>query len=418
MNYILHGRYKFVKEIGRGSFGSVWLCFDNVLNDEVAIKVENVRNADKKISKGTNLLHEFEIHETIGDSKSVCCAMNFTSSGAYDFLVMERLDFSLEQLFKLCNKKFSLQTVLLVADQTIAILKDLHGRGVVHRDIKPENFMISRNRQIIGDNYEINAGNEKKIGCDKSKFVFKIIDLGLAETYLDARGRHMPFRDKCETIGNARFASLNNHLGVEQSRRDDLEGLAYMLVYFLKGSLPWTENIDLIQFQTQKQKIKFIGKVKMTTSIDSVCSGTPPEFSNFLRSIRNLRYDEAPDYDGYREAFQKLYIKEGFGDPVYDWENLESFQSQIASLKSHSNIAVGNDKFNEKIRIDNYNKVTNPMPRITKIHRNKAKSNPQQTQIRNLFGTPRLKHYPLITTLNKNKRQTCTPTQRVVSNLI
>lgn len=132
-------------------------------------------------------------------------------------MVMELLGPSLEELFNVCNKKFSLSTGVRVGLQILKLLKYVHSKGVLHRDIKPDNFLIGRKK--------------------KANKVY-LIDFGLAKKY-SKDGKHIPYRDNKNLTGTARYASINTHLGVEQGRRDDLESLIYVLIYFLKGSLPW-----------------------------------------------------------------------------------------------------------------------------------------------------------------------------------
>lgn len=143
----------------------------------------------------------------------------FGTEKGFNILVMDLLGPSLEGVFNLCNRRFSLKTVLLIAEQTIARVQTLHSYGFLHRDIKPDNFLVGRSNQ------------------DKNIYM---IDLGLAKRFKDAKTHvHIPYREGKGLIGTIRYASINTHYGIELSRRDDLECISYMLIYFLKGALPW-----------------------------------------------------------------------------------------------------------------------------------------------------------------------------------
>ena len=137
----------------------------------------------------------------------------FGEQDDYNVMVMDYLGPSLEDLFQYHGKAFSIKTVLMLADQCLQILERVHDCGYIHRDIKPDNFVM---------------------GEGKNTFYVYMIDFGLAKKYRTETGEHIPYSENRSLTGTARYASINNHLGREQSRRDDLESLAYMFIYFLK----------------------------------------------------------------------------------------------------------------------------------------------------------------------------------------
>lgn len=322
MDFILHGRYKLNRKIGKGSYGEVWEGYDTTNQIVVAIKIEDAKN-----QKDLQLRYEYNVYSLIGPSKGFPITYGFTTSGNYNYMIMEPVGYSLEQLYSICSKKFSLHTVLRIADQLIERLQQLHSRYYIHRDIKPDNFAIG-----------IGKENKNKL---------YIIDFGLAQRYVDRNNRILPMRDKCQPTGNARYASLNNHLGCEQSRRDDLEGVAYMLIYFLTGKLPWVNACSNSKDPIQRMKI--IGQIKLMTSISTICQDTPPEFETFLRSIRQLRYEDEPKYDEYRKLFRDLYRRECM--KATSLQTIQQFS--VDSIDNNdSNIGI-NEKGNGNIISDN-----------------------------------------------------------------
>jgi len=170
-------------------------------------------------------------------------------------MVIDLLGPNLSDLFEFCSQKFSLQTVLFIAIQMITRIQDLHSRNYIHRDIKPENFLI---------------------GVGKNSNTVYIIDFGLSKKYKDAKMDHMPYKEGKILTGTARYDSINNHLGIEQSRRDDLEAIGYVLIYLLKKKLPWQG----CQGSTKQEKYNKILEKKLTIPVEILCKDFP---SNYIK---------------------------------------------------------------------------------------------------------------------------------------
>lgn len=169
---------------------------------------------------------------------------------------------------------------------------------MIYRDIKPDNFLIGRQGT-------------------KTANVIHVVDFGMAKQYRDPKTKqHIPYRERKSLSGTARYMSINTHLGREQSRRDDLEALGHVFMYFLRGGLPWQG----LKAATNKQKYEKIGEKKQTTAIKDLCEGFPEQFAQYLTYVRNLGFEDQPDYDYLRELFsQALKDAGGVEDGEYDW---------------------------------------------------------------------------------------------------
>jgi serine/threonine protein kinase len=165
----------------------------------------------------------------------------------------------------------------------------------------------------------------------KKKQQIYIIDFGLAKRFRDPKtGLHIPYLDGKSLTGTARYASINTHLGIEQSRRDDLESLGYVLVYFLRGELPWQG----MKARTMKEKYEKIMEKKIASPIDVLCKGFPDEFASFINYTRDLKFDDRPDYGYLRRLLKSIADKESFQlDNVFDWVIKKKNQEEEEEVK-------------------------------------------------------------------------------------
>lgn len=293
-------KYRLGRKIGSGSFGDIYLGTNLTTGEEVAIKLESVK------SKHPQLLRETKIYRSLHGVVGVPGVRWYGVEGDYNVMVIDLLGKSLEDLFNDCGRRFNLKTVLMLADQLLCRLEIIHTKCYIHRDIKPDNFLMGRGSR---------------------RHVAYVIDFGLAKLYRDPRThRHIPYREGKNLTGTARYASINTHMGIEQSRRDDLESLGYVLMYFLRGSLPWQG----LKANTKKQKYERILERKISTSTEMLCKGFPAEFRSYFEHVRSLRFDDRPDYDYLKRLFRELFFRKGFEyDNLFDWEILNMQNQRI-----------------------------------------------------------------------------------------
>ncbi|EQB60565.1 casein kinase i [Vairimorpha apis BRL 01] len=284
---------KLIKKIAGGAFGEIYLAQDTNLRIPVAVKVEKKTNQNQ-------IKHEFIVYTRIKSQnlpKIYAFGKVLVDNIYLSCFVMELLGKSLETLFTECNRKFSIKTVCLLAIKMIENIELLHNKHFLHRDIKPDNFVFNIAQDTV-----------------------YLIDFGLAKEYRNSVTlKHKEIKYNKSLTGTARYASINTHQGIEQSRRDDLESIGYCLIYFLKGKLPWQG----LRAENKLEKYDKIRKVKESTKIWELCSDLPHEFYMYIFYVRNLGYDDWPNYDYLKDLFKELIKKNGWReDSVYDWNQI------------------------------------------------------------------------------------------------
>ena len=288
------GRYRLGKKIGTGSFGEIFEGTDIFDNSSVAIKLEH------NTVKYPQLLFEAKLLKSIPGT-GIPTMHWFGIAGEYNAMVMELLGQNLEDLFSYCTKHFTLKTILMITIQLIERIKHVHDNNYVHRDIKPENFLVGKE--------------------STSKTIY-ILDFGLAKRFRDEYTHiHIPLKENRNLTGTARYASCNAHNGLEQSRRDDMESLAYVILYFFKGKLPWQG----LKHKDKNEKYAKIKEMKMSITPEKLCEGIPQEFAQYLTMVKKLGFEEEPEYKKYIQMFNNLFKEKEFEmDYLYDWVTVKN----------------------------------------------------------------------------------------------
>ncbi|KAG1138222.1 hypothetical protein G6F37_010680 [Rhizopus arrhizus] len=342
--------YQVGKKLGEGSFGVIYEGLNLLNNQSVAIKFE------PRKSEVPQLRDEYRTYKILAGTSGVPSAYYFGHEGLHNVLVIDLLGPSLEDLFDMCSRKLSVKTVAMIAKQMISRVQSVHERNLIYRDIKPDNFLIGRP------------------GTKYANTVF-LVDYGMAKLYRDPKTKkHIPYRERRSLSGTARYMSINTHLGREQSRRDDLESLGHVFMYFLRGSLPWQG----LKAATNKQKYEKIGEKKQSTPVKELCGAFPEEFGIYLQYVRKLGFEETPDYDFLKELFDKVLERLGENDDgIYDWMLLndgKGWENRFKQLKDARARKSGHHQSkrqaNKKTKVpavannplDNKHKSTTDMP--------------------------------------------------------
>ena len=332
INKIFFKKYKIIRKIGKGSFGLVYL--GNIIKSEnyVAVKFESKSQTELILERESYLLYYlrgFGIPEVI----------TFGHNKKYNILVQTLLGNSINEIFHQNHRHFSMKDCCMIGIQMLDRIEYIHSKYIIHRDIKPDNFLVGKN--------------------DKS--LIYLIDFGLAKKYMSSRtGRHCKFCINKKWSGTSRFASANSLRGVEQSRRDDLESLCYILLLIMRGSLPW----DNIFGYSENDDILLIYKIKKFMKPELLFSNLPKEASEFFKYCKNLDFEQKPDYNYLRSLLLDILNNQNEkNDLNFSWliqnENLNSKKEKYNQYKqSHKR------KNSPQQRL--YNSLLNAQIKLTK----------------------------------------------------
>ena len=303
--------------IGSGSFGQVLYGKHKNTSLEVAVKVISSDTSTDTIRKEINFSKQLQkitgfptiYYTCVYDKKNI--------------IVESLLGPSLDKLFKYCGRKFPLKTVCLIGKEIVKRLENMHEKGILHRDLKPNNLTWGNFNSSYNNISNFNSINNISNNLD-IKTIF-LIDFGLSCSFLEGglSYKHYKIKTNLSFVGTLRYASLNSHKGIRQSRRDDLESMIYILIYFLKGKLPWQD----VKAKQKEERHKLISEIKSKVTIESLCENLPSEFAELLTYVKNLEFDEKPIYSKFYAFFHNLIEKLNKEmieekDYSYIWETL------------------------------------------------------------------------------------------------
>ncbi|CAD8091725.1 unnamed protein product [Paramecium sonneborni] len=352
--FLLNKQYKLIKKLGAGAFGEIYSANSN--GQEYAIKIE------RSDTKYPQLLFESKLYQYLNNQPIIGIPKyyGYLQQDNFNFLVMEQLGKSLEDIFTDNNCLFSLQSVTVLALQMLECIEYLHNKQFLHRDIKPDNFLLGKTH----------------------KDRVYMVDYGLAKKYL-IKDLHIPYKDNKALTGTARYASINTHLGIEQSRRDDLESLGYVLLYFLRGSLPWQN----LRANNQKEKYERIMEKKLATSTQTLCKNCPKQFCQYIEYSKNLKFDEKPDYKYMKNLFIQIMQENQLRiEYIYDWDDENTHRDKIQIKNTQESSEQQLPMLNKNINYSQYNNnrqsiqktKTSSIHSINKVLKNSQNLNIQQ----------------------------------------
>ena len=379
---VIAENFVLLNKIGHGAFGEIYLSFSLRDSIQVAVKKEMKKNLktiqvriESKIYQTLLNIPNQDFSGKIGiNQETVIGVPKFYGIGELldcYYLILEFLGPNLIDLFRFCGtKKFTISTVCLIALQILNRIEYLHKHHYIHRDIKPENFVI---------------------GIEEKSNIIHIIDFGLSKRYKNPKNhQHIPYREGRALTGTARYVSINTHLGIEQSRRDDLESIGYVLVFFLKGSLPWQG----LKAENNNKYIRIMEK-KLQIPTEILCFGLPCEIVMYLNYCKNLKFEDRPDYDYLRGLFIRLLgqcsilygIKDEFLNFDWTFENPDVIWKKYYEINKNENTNFNNshseikeskksDEFKSNLQLT---KINEAEPKIEDtLIKNKKQENNQE----------------------------------------
>ena len=313
---ILFKKYLIISKIDEGSFGSIYLCKNIVSNEKYAVKIENRKITNPLLESEAFILFYLrgpglpEV-KTFGKTKDL------------NILIQTLLGPSLSTLSEQYLIKFTIKDLCLLSIQMIERLEYIHSKRFIHRDIKPQNFLM---------------------GIKDPEIVY-LIDFGLSKKFMSKKGKHIKFNINNNISGTPRYCSINALRGAEQSRRDDLESLFYVIMYFFRGNLPWQN----LRIKSREQRFNKINEIKKNCDYKLLCKNLPQELYHLGIYIKHLKFEETPNYIFMKKCFysilEQIYEK---NDNKFSWLNRFNNSNNNSNVNSTKNSASHKNIFRQR----------------------------------------------------------------------
>ena len=350
---LIFKKYRPLKFLSQGAFSEIYLGINIKTKEKVAIKVEQRNKVYKYLESESFYLFSLK---GLGIPKVI----SYGHNKEYDILVMPLLGKSLHEIQMTKNFNFEFKDICLIAIQLIERLEWIHSQKIIHRDIKPDNFLIGLNDPNI----------------------IYVIDFGLSKKYRSSvTGNHIKYNKLKHFIGSLRYASVNSLKLREQSRRDDLESLGYMLIFLIKGTLPW----DHIKIDNKRSSYLKMSLFKKNILPEILCQNLPYEFVDYINYVRNLNFEDEPNYDYLKSLFQIMLNKQGFEEKkiFFSWID----ESTINKIKRSINLSK---------------RASSSRGRIFKQIRNAMNNKRSKSEVHNTIGTSKFEDNNYSYNLNDN----------------
>ena len=276
-------KYKIIRAL---SSNLVFEGINIITKIKVAMKLENIITGKNTLTNETYILLNIKGY-------GIPEIITFGHSGKYKVLIEELLGKSLQDLYELNDNEIPLKDICMIAIQLLERIEYIHSKSIIHRNINPNNFLIG----------------------EKNSSLIYIIDFANSKKYRSSRtGKHLKFNLNQKITGDFSFISINSMRGGEQSRKDDLESLGYMIIYLLKGFLPWKE------FENKSNKLKKIYELKKKISLERLCRFLPDEIRMYMEYCKNLSFEQEPKYEYLKGIFKEILIKnQKINDNIFLW---------------------------------------------------------------------------------------------------